>query len=269
MWLGSLRLDLVPGGRARLDGKTLFGVVPERLWERRFPADASGRVTVASNLLLIRSPDLTVLVQAGPGGSSLAPALAQHGVAAEEVTALVLSNLHVDHAGGAAIHGGGASARAFPRARLIVQEAALECARRPPERERGSYRAECFEPYAEAGALTAVSGEAAVRPGITVVPLPGHAPGMQAVRIESGGQTAFYFSDALPTAAHVPLPWSMEYESYPVALLADKKRLLNRAAAERWLCVFERDPDIPWGTIVDEVNGKRRVHVVPSDADAF
>ena len=102
MWLGSLRLDLVPGGRARLDGKTLFGVVPERLWERRFPADASGRVTVASNLLLIRSPDLTVLVQAGPGGSSLAPALAQHGVAAEEVTALVLSNLHVDHAGGAA-----------------------------------------------------------------------------------------------------------------------------------------------------------------------
>ncbi len=108
-----------------------------------------------------------------------------------------------------------------------------------------------------------------IRPGVTAVPLEGHSAGMQAVRIESNGRTAFYFADALPTSAHVPIPWIMANDSYPVALLAGKKSLLDRAAAEGWLCVFEHDPDLPWGTLVDELNGKRRVHVVPTDRAEF
>ena len=133
-----------------------------------------GRVTVASNLLVIRGPDLTVLIQAGPGGSSLAPALALHGVAAEEVTALVVSNLHVDHAGG----------RRDPRrgASPVRSRGHASSSRRPRSSAHAVPRRGSAGPTARSAssrtprpaALTAVSGEAAVRPGITVVPLPGH-----------------------------------------------------------------------------------------------
>ena len=92
---------------------------------------------------------------------------------------------------------------------------------------------------------------------------------MQAVRLESDGKTAFYFADALPTSAHVPIPWIMADDLYPVELIQSKKRLLDRAVREQWLCVFEHDPDVPWGTIVDEPSGKRRVHVVPADRAEF
>jgi glyoxylase-like metal-dependent hydrolase (beta-lactamase superfamily II) len=95
--------------------------------------------------------------------------------------------------------------------------------------------------------------------------VPGHSPGMQAVRVESAGETAFFFADALPTSAHVPIPWIMAYDLYPVELIQNKKRLTDRAAAEGWLSIFYHDPDVPWGKIVDEANGKRRVHVVSAD----
>lgn len=284
MRLGSLLLDIVPGGRFRLDGGAMFGVVPKVLWERKFPADASNRVGLAANCLLVRGAGFTALIEAGLGDKwdakerelyaiesrpTLTEGLAARGVSPGEVDALILSHLHFDHAGGATLREGEGCRPAFPNATLYVQEAELAHAREPHERDRASYRPENWEPYAEAGRLQTVAGEVEIRPGLTVVPLAGHSAGMQAVRIESGGKTAFYFADALPTSAHVPIPWIMAYDLYPVELLANKKRLLDRAAAQGWLCVFEHDPDVPWGTLVDELDGKRRVHVVPTDRDDF
>ena len=82
---------------------------------------------------------------------------------------------------------------------------------------------------------------------------------MQAIRIDSEGRTAFYFADALPTSAHVPIPWIMGYDLYPVDLIENKKRLVRQAVDEKWLCVFEHDPNVPWGTIVEDEDGKRRI----------
>ena len=86
---------------------------------------------------------------------------------------------------------------------------------------------------------------------------------MQAIRVDSGGRTLFYFADALPTSAHVPVPWIMGYDLYPVDLIANKKRLLAEAVREGWLCVFEHDPRVPWGTVVEDRDGKRRVEPFP------
>ncbi len=97
-----------------------------------------------------------------------------------------------------------------------------------------------------------------IYPGLTVLSLPDGSLGL---RIDSEGRTAAYLGDALPTAEHVPTAWLVAGESYPVELIQGKKALVDRAVREGWLCVFWRDPDVPWGVIVDEASGKRRVHV--------
>lgn len=279
MNFGSLRLDIVPGGRFRMDGGALFGVVPKVLWERSFPADDRNRVGLAVNCLLVRGPGFCALIETGVGDKhdardreacaieetrTLAEELAIRGVSLDEIDALVLSRLRFHQAGGATRRGAHGCVPVFPNATLYVQEAELVHARRPGERDGAAYRPEDWEPYAAASRLEPVAGQREIRPGLTVTPIPGHFPGMQAVRIDSFGMTALYFAEALPTSAHVPIPWTMASDLYPVELIQSKKRLLDRAAAEGWLCVFENDPDVPWGTIVDEVNGRRRVHVLPA-----
>jgi glyoxylase-like metal-dependent hydrolase (beta-lactamase superfamily II) len=282
--LGALDLRIVRDAGFRLDGGAMFGVVPKVLWEKKFPADEKNRVALTTNCLLVRGPGFTALVESGLGekwdeksreiydirhGTTLVRDLERQGVRPEEVDALVLSHLRFDHAGGATRRESDRIVPTFPNATLYVQAQELAHARAPHERERASYDPSNWEPYAEAGRLTALEGEREIRPGMTVVPLPGHNERMQAVRVESRGTTAFYFADALPTTAHLPIPWLMAYDLYPVELLQNKKRLLDRAAREGWLCVFEHDPNVPWGRIVDELNGKRRVHPVPLEAEEF
>jgi glyoxylase-like metal-dependent hydrolase (beta-lactamase superfamily II) len=275
--LGRLRIDLVRGPEFRLDGGAMFGVVPKVLWEKKLPADERNRVRLATNCLLVRGGGFTALVESGIGSkwdekardvyalderTTVAGSLARLGVAPGDVDALVLSHLHFDHAGGATHREGERAVPAFPNATLYVQAEELAHARSPHERDRASYRPEDWEPYAESGRLEALAGEVEVRPGVTAVPVRGHNAGMQAIRIESEGEVVFYFADALPTSAHVPVPWIMGYDLYPVDLIENKKKLLARAVSENWLCVFEHDPDVPWGRIVEAADGKRRVEPV-------
>ncbi len=286
MQFGTLDLSIVRDANFRLDGGAMFGVVPKVLWERTFPADEKNRIALATNCLLVRGDDFTLLVESGLGtrwetreremyaienSPSLVDSLARTGVRPEDVDGLILSHLHFDHAGGAsrADSPGPEAVPVFPNATLYVQAAELEHARSPNPRDQASYRPEDWEPYARAGRLETVFGEREIRPGVRVIPLPGHNAGMQAIRVDSQGHTAFYFADALPTAAHVPIPWIMAYDLYPVELIARKKRLTDDAAREGWLCVFEHDPNVAWGRIVDETNGKRRVHGVPAAQDVF
>ncbi len=132
----------------------------------------------------------------------------------------------------------------------MVQRGELAFARRDNERVRASYMPGHYEPVDEAGLWELVDGPAEIVPGVSVRPTPGHTPHHQSVILRSGGETACFLADVVPTTAHLPLPWIMGYDlEEPLVTLESKRELLGRARAEEWLLIFEHDPAVPWGRL--------------------
>jgi glyoxylase-like metal-dependent hydrolase (beta-lactamase superfamily II) len=285
MQFGDYRVEVVPGGEFRLDGGAMFGVVPRALWRRVAPPDEENRVRLAANCLYVEAGGERVLVETGMGdkwtprqremygvapGPSLAESLrARTGRRPEEVTIVVNTHLHFDHAGGnTAPDREGRAAPAFPNARYFVSRAEYEHAEAPHERDRASYLPENWRPLAESGQLELKEADYEVVPGLTLETVPGHSRTMQCVRLERGGRTLYGFADLVPTRAHVPVAWVMGYDLYPVETVEAKRRLLPRAAREGWLCLFYHDPEAPLARVVEE-GGKLRAAGLGDGQDGF
>lgn len=285
MKFGAFELFIVRDGRFRLDGGAMFGVVPKVLWEKRCPADERNRIQMVTNCLLVKTPGANVLLETGMGSrwsekerdiyaieeTGLLPErLRALGVPPEAIDLVLISHLHFDHAGGATrADASGDVVPAFPNARYVVQAGELSHARAPYDRDRASYRPDDFEPVANAGLFRAVDGDVEIVPGLRALRIKGHNETIQSFEIESEGVFAYYFADTLPMTPHVQIPWVMGYDLYPHELTEAKKRLVKTAVEERRLCVFEHDPEIPWGVLVEDAAGKRRVEPVPLDAESF
>jgi glyoxylase-like metal-dependent hydrolase (beta-lactamase superfamily II) len=264
---GSIQVAVLSDGRFALDGGALFGVVPRVVWERTDPPDERNRVTLALNVALIQAAGKRILVDTGMGdkwgekesslyrlerGSGLIGALAEHGLRPEDIDVVINTHLHFDHAGGNTRHAGGRVVPTFPRARYVVQLGEWEDATRPHERSHASYREENYVPLAEARQLDTVQGRLEVVPGVWVEPVGGHTAYHQMVRLESQGETLAIPTDVLPTASHLPLPFIMSYDLFPLGTLEAKRRLLKRAAEERWGLLFYHDPRVSVGRIRKE-----------------
>lgn len=267
--LGRLRLHALQAGLQRLDGGAMFGVVPRVLWERRIAPDARHRIALGMRCLLIEHDHGLVLVDTGlgnkegakfrdiygvandaPGGRTwLEAALAQLGHAPADVSIVINTHLHFDHAGGNTyVNEAGAVLPAFPRARYLVQRGELHYATHTNERTAASYFAPNWAPLEASGQLHLLDGDTEVLPGVRVVASPGHVPYHQSVLVDGGeGALACFLGDVCPTASHLPLPWIMGYDVEPLVTLESKRRLLARAADERWLLVFEHDAAHAWG----------------------
>jgi glyoxylase-like metal-dependent hydrolase (beta-lactamase superfamily II) len=275
--VGAVTIHALEAGLQRLDGGAMFGVVPKPLWERRIPADDRNRIPLALRCLLIEAPDALVLVDTGVGNKEddrfheiygienrgeptrLEDAIAAAGHRVEDINIVISTHLHFDHAGGNTLRDPDGHVRpAFPGARYVVQRGELEFASMPNERVRASYMAANYEPIASAGLWDLVDGEVEIVPGVRVMRTPGHTPYHQSVLVRSEGQAACFLSDLIPTAAHLPLPWIMGYDLEPLITLESKRILLERAAREDWLLVFEHDPSIPWGRL-DPDSGRPRL----------
>jgi glyoxylase-like metal-dependent hydrolase (beta-lactamase superfamily II) len=274
--LGDLRLHAIDGGLQWLDGGAMFGVVPKPLWERRIPADERNRIPLAARSLLVATPDELVLIETGLGNKSEARAIEIYGIdtlppdpamgpdrlqagvreaghSPDEVTLVVNTHLHFDHAGGNTFHDAGGELRlAFPRARYTVQWKEWEYAHSTNERTRASYLRHDFDPVHAAGAFDFLHGAGELIPGVAVVPTPGHTPHHQSVLVRSAGETACYLGDLVPTMAHLPLPWIMGYDVEPLVTLESKRTLLARALEEGWLLVSTHDPVTAWGYLEQE-----------------
>ena len=274
MFVGDYRVEIVPDAEFRLDGGAMFGVVPRALWSRLAPPDEENRVRLNANCLFVDTGRERVLVETGMGDKwserhaamyaverrrSLAESVREiAGCAPEDVSIVVNTHLHFDHAGGnTVLDGAGRAVPAFPNARYFVSRAEFEHAERPHERDRASYLAENWRPLVESGQLELKPDSYEVVPGLTMETVAGHSRTMQCARLERGGRTLFCFADLVPTRAHVPAAWVMGYDLFPVETVEAKKRLLPRAAREGWLCLFYHDPDAPLCRVVEE-GGKLR-----------
>ena len=262
--VGDARVTVLHDGTIALDGGAMFGVVPRVVWEKRDPPDERNRVTLGLNVALIESGGKRVLVDTGMGerwsekevrmyridrSTTLLGGLRARGLGPEDIDVVVNTHLHFDHAGGNTRVEGGRVVPAFPRARYVAQRGEWDDATHPHERSRASYRADDFVPVAEAGQLDLIDGEAEVAPGVRAVRVGGHTTHHQMVVVESGGETLVVPTDLLPTASHLPLPFVMGYDLFPVATLEAKRKLLDAAVEGGWRILFYHDPCTPVGRV--------------------
>jgi glyoxylase-like metal-dependent hydrolase (beta-lactamase superfamily II) len=276
--LGRLRVHIVSDGEFRLDGGSMFGVVPKTLWERVCPADERNRIRMATNCLLIEANRELVLVDSGigtkltskecsiygvdPQRKNLLDSMAALGFHPEDVTAVATSHLHFDHCGWLTRPtSGGSLVPTFPKAKYFLESGELAHAREPNERDRASYWSRNWEPLFERGQVELFEERITVASGVELLKAPGHNRDMCVVTLDGGkGMRGIFLADLVPLAAHVPLPWIMAYDLYPLTTLEQKKRWLPRLARERWVCFFEHDPLVPLGWIEEEAEGKFRAH---------
>jgi glyoxylase-like metal-dependent hydrolase (beta-lactamase superfamily II) len=269
MQVGDYLVEIIPDTEFRLDGGAMFGVVPRTLWAHECPPDQQNRIRMNMNCVFIDTGSEKILIETGIGAKWPAKHAAMYGiererplgetllmktgVAPEEITIVINTHLHFDHAGGnTTLNDKGSPVPAFRNARYLVSRAEIEHADHPTERDRASYLPENWKPLLESGQLEARGAEYEVVPGLRMETHAGHNRSMQCWRLDRGEETLFGFADLVPLRPHVRLPWIMGYDLYPVETLEAKKKLLPQAARENWLCLFYHDPDEPLCRIVEE-----------------
>ncbi|HUJ94731.1 MAG TPA: MBL fold metallo-hydrolase, partial [Terriglobales bacterium] len=252
--LGDFEITAVSDGTYPLDGGGFFGVVPKTLWERKVKADANNLVTAGLNSVIVRTGKNTVLIETGIGNklpekmikiygqpAKLVENLRVAGVTPDDIDVVINTHLHFDHCGWNTARRGDKIVATFPKAKYYVQEGEWRHAHEN-QRDGFSYLAENYDPLVESGQMKLLRGEQEILPGISVEVFPGHTRDMQAVVIDSGGKTACYISDLIPTTAHLDLNWVMAFDLYPLESVESRKRYYARAIPEKWLTIFTHDP---------------------------
>ena len=270
----------------------MFGVVPRVVWERVCPPDEKNRIRMNMNCLFIDTGNEKILIETGIGekwsdkqtemfGISREKPFAESlfdiaGCRPEDITIVINTHLHFDHAGGntvltaphvsrvpefqrnyrfAGVQPAVQSSPQFSNARYLVSASELEHARAPHERDRVSYLQENWRPMIETGQLQLMPDDYEPVPGLKLQTAHGHSETMQTWRLDRGGKILFGFADLIPTRHHVPLPWIMGYDLYPTKTLEFKRQILPQAVEEKWSCLFYHDLEHPICQIV-ESDGK-------------
>ncbi len=259
MQIGHYTLSALETGRFRLDGGATFGVVPKVMWSKSNPADGKNRIELALRTLVITGEKRCIMVDTGIGEKwdekftdiyaldyskfSLLNSLAAIGLTFKDITDVVITHLHFDHVGGAVLRDKDGSFKpAFPNAVYYVQRRQFEWAVKPSEKDRASFVKERFVPLFEEKKLTLLDGEVELFPGILIKLSDGHTIAQQTVLVTDGETTLYHPGDLIPTSSHVPLPFIMGYDNFPLITLEEKRNVLDRAVRGNWAVFFEHDP---------------------------
>jgi glyoxylase-like metal-dependent hydrolase (beta-lactamase superfamily II) len=262
--LGDFEIALVRAGYYWWDGGAMFGVVPKSLWSKKFEPDEVNRVRLGLNCYVIQTGDHTILVETGAGdkpdtkarermrladGPDLPQILAAQGIDPEKIDIVVNTHLHFDHCGGNTVLANGSARPAFPRARYLTRRGEWEHAHTRHVRDRVSYIDANYDPLVECGRMQLIDGDHEVAPGVQMKLAPGHNRDMMVVTASSGGRTFCFFSDLIPSAAHVTPSWIAAFDLFPLEAIDNKIHWLSDAALGNWVCGFGHDAGIAFARI--------------------
>lgn len=259
MRIGRYRVWIHNHGNLLLDGGAMFGSVPKALWSRSMPADEQNRILLATNSLVIDSADgRRMIVDLGCGDKWSEKERAIYGIQdplytpLEGVTDVLLTHLHFDHVGGISRRDGGDLLPNYPQATHYCSERNLENARHPNLREKASY----LPQNVNVVEFTVIQDGQEPWPGITVHEVDGHTRGMLWVKVSDADETVVFPADLIPTATHLPVPYLTGYDIWAEKGLVEKANFLQQAVENRWIVVFEHDPDTPAGRIAFDERGR-------------
>jgi glyoxylase-like metal-dependent hydrolase (beta-lactamase superfamily II) len=178
------------------------------------------------------------------------------GFSPEDINKVINTHLHFDHCGWNTVRQGDKIMPTFPKAKYYAPEGEWQHGRLQLERDAVSYMSGNYDPLIRSGQMELLQGDREIVPGISVKVFPGHTEYMQAVIIKSGGQTACYISDLIPTSAHIDLTWVMAFDLFPLQTIESRKRYCAQSIPDDWLTMFTHDPNAPWAYVQKDKKGK-------------
>jgi len=272
MHIGNYDVTMIDAGRHKLDRGAMFGVVPRTLWQKENPPDEKNRITMSLNTLLLVGDGKIILIDTGVGDKftdkfreiyaidysehSLVKSLLRHNIQPENITDVILTHLHFDHVGGSTYYDKEGNLQLqFPNATHYVQKKQLEWAQKGFAKDRASYLSENIQPLIDSGQLKVLNGAEELFKDVELILSDGHTVAQQLVLIHGNGKNLLYAADLIPMTAHIPLPWVMAYDLYPVASIQEQEEILKKAVAENWMVFFEHDPRNYCGMVAEGDRG--------------
>jgi len=260
-----MKLYSINTGYFKLDGGAMFGVVPKSIWNKLNPADENNMCPWALRCLLIEDGKKLILIDTGMGNKqdakffghyylhgddTLDKSLAKYGFHRDDITDVFLTHLHFDHCGGSILKEGDKLIPAFKNAVYWSNEAHWEWAIHPNDREKASFLKENILPIKEAAQLKFIPdlSEFKSNPGssfysnLFVDFVNGHTAAMMIPSINYNGKTIVYMADLLPSAGHIPIPYVMAYDMFPLTTLNEKESFLRKDLNNDYILFFEHDP---------------------------
>jgi glyoxylase-like metal-dependent hydrolase (beta-lactamase superfamily II) len=262
---GNFEIFSIVENSFKIDGGAMFGVVPKIIWEKLTPPDEKNRVKLDLNLLLVKSENKNILIDAGMGDalnekqkkiygiekpSDMEKKLFELSLTPEDIDLVILTHLHADHAGGVVkLDKSGKKTPRFPNARHIVQTKEWNDAMSPDERTAATYFTENLKLLEESNLLELLDGEGEVTKGIKVTPTGGHTPGHQAVLIEDKEIKILWSGDIIPSTSHLRIPYVASVDLFPQQTMSQKRDFLNMCISDGWLLAFDHDLNIKLGKL--------------------
>jgi glyoxylase-like metal-dependent hydrolase (beta-lactamase superfamily II) len=254
-----MKLYSIDTGYFKLDGGAMFGVVPKSIWNKLNPADENNMCSWAMRCLLIEDGNKLILVDNGigdkqeekffrhyylHGDATLDSSLAKHGFHRDDITDVFLTHLHFDHCGGSIVREGEKLVPAFKNATYWSNADHWKWATQPNEREKASFLKENILPIQESGQLQFIGQEEGIsfRNHFNIRFVHGHTDAMMLPQLRYKDTTIVYMADLLPSTGHIPIPYVMAYDMFPLTTLQEKKTFLQEAAEKQYTLFLEHDP---------------------------
>ena len=265
MKIGEYQLFPILTSHFRLDGGAMFGIIPKTLWNKAMPADDRNRIQMVTRSLLLANDKRRILIDTGNGYKwndkfkkiyeidntkvDIESSLSKIGFTPDDITDVINTHLHFDHAGGNTKIEDGKIIPTFPNAKYWISRKNWETANSPTEKDQGSFMADDWNILKENNLINFIEDEESIFPNISYIFSDGHTPGMVLPVIKDEHNTLVYCADLVPTSKHIPLPWVMAYDVQPTVTIKEKKELYSTAATDDWILFFEHDPDVAAATI--------------------